>query len=198
MTVISSLSNPTIKHIRALRQRKTRGETGEFFVEGIRIVAEALELGAPIRYLVVAPDLLTGDFGRGLVNTAQQRGVRYVGVTAEVFASFSGKDGPQGLGAVVEQRWEPLSQIQLDKELCWVALDAAQDPGNIGTILRTCDAVGGAGLLLLGDSADPRLETAARLYRRRHLGRRRARLPRRRLSPAPGAAHGQRAPGTIA
>jgi TrmH family RNA methyltransferase len=108
-----------------------------------------------VRYLVVAPALLTGDFGRGLVKTAQQRGLRSVEVTAEVFASFSGKDGPQGLGAVVGQRWEPLSQVRLESGLCWVALDAAQDPGNIGTILRTCDAVGGAGLLLLGDSADP-------------------------------------------
>lgn len=155
MTVISSPSNPTIKYIRALRQRKTRGETGEFFIEGIRIVAEALELGAPVRYLVVAPDLLTGDFGRGLVKTAQQRGVRCLEVTPEVFASFSGKDGPQGLSAVVGQRWEPLSQVRLEGGLCWVALDAAQDPGNIGTILRTCDAVGGVGLLLLGESADP-------------------------------------------
>src|SRR5437764_603905 len=65
------------------------------------------------------------------------------------------KEGPQGIGAVVHQRWERLDEVRLTNELCWVALDAAQDPGNIGTILRTSDAVGCAGLILLGNSADP-------------------------------------------
>ena len=85
----------------------------------------------------------------------EQQGIATLEVSADVFKSLSAKDGPQGLGAVVQQRWESLDSIQGGEGLCWVALDAAQDPGNIGTILRTSDAVGCAGLILLGQCADP-------------------------------------------
>jgi TrmH family RNA methyltransferase len=160
MALIATTANATIKRIRALRQRKPREESGLFFVEGIRIVGEAVQLGADIESLVVAPALLTSDFARHLVAEQRQRGVPVVDVTPEVFESLSAKDGPQGLGAVVRQHWEPLGAVRLDagesaRSIGWVALDAAQDPGNIGTILRTADAVGAAGMLLLGDTADP-------------------------------------------
>ena len=72
-----------------------------------------------------------------------------------MFAGHLCRDGPQGLGAVLRQRTESLDQATPGGELYWVALDAAQDPGNIGAILRTSDAVGGAGLILLGNAADP-------------------------------------------
>lgn len=155
MPRISAPGNATIKRIRALRQRKAREERGEFFIEGIRIVAEAARTGAGIETLVVAPDLLTSNFGHELVQQQRQQGGSVLEVTGPVFESLSSKEGPQGLGAVVRQRWELLAEVRLGAELCWVALDSAQDPGNIGTILRTCDAVGGAGLILLGPSADP-------------------------------------------
>jgi TrmH family RNA methyltransferase len=153
--MISSTSNPRIKAIRALRQRKERERTSLFFVEGIRIVGEAAQCGAPITTLVFAPEWLKSDFANGLVAAQQKRGIECLEVTREAFESLSTKEGPQGLGAVVQQRWETLDAVRLASELCWVALDAAQDPGNIGAILRTSDAVGGAGVMLLGQSADP-------------------------------------------
>jgi TrmH family RNA methyltransferase len=153
--LISSHSNARVKQIRGLLQRQERERTGLFFVEGIRIVAEALQTRAPLVQLVVAPALLTSAFAQELVAAQQEQGTPCLEVTAEVFKSLSGKEGPQGIGAVLRQQWEPLMQLRLGHELCWVALDAAQDPGNIGTILRTSDAVGGAGLLLLGNCADP-------------------------------------------
>jgi TrmH family RNA methyltransferase len=152
---ISSPANPAIKQIRALRQRKERERSGLFFIEGIRLIAEALELGAEIETLLVAPDLLSSTFAQQLVATQQEAGGSQLEVSAAVFQSLSTREGPQGLAAVVRQCWEPLGQVRLADELCWVALAGVQDPGNLGTILRTSDAVGGAGVILLGATADP-------------------------------------------
>lgn len=153
--MISSKSNPAIKRIRSLRHRKERETSGVFFVEGIRIVAEAVELGADVEACVVAPELLTSRFGQELVHSLQSSGVACLEVTAEVFRSISIKEGPQGIGAVARQRWENLENVKPENELCWVALDRVADPGNLGTILRTSDAVGAAGVVLVGPSTDP-------------------------------------------
>lgn len=153
--MITSQSNQNIKLIRSLRQRKERERTNLFFVEGIRLVGEAVQLQASVETVVYAPELLTSQFGQELVAIQQKQGVSCLEVSADVFKSLSLKEGPQGIGAVVYQRWEILDNIQSSRELCWVALESAQDPGNVGTILRTSDAVGSAGLILLDNSTDP-------------------------------------------
>ncbi len=160
--IITSQSNPKIKHIRALRHRKEREQSDLAFIEGIRIVAEAAVLPDTVETLVVAPDLLTSSFAQELVAAQQAKGVPILEVTPEVFAGLSLKEGPQGIGAVIRQRWETLENVRLSHEFGWVALDAAQDPGNLGTILRTCDAIGCSGLILTGQSTDPYDPTALR------------------------------------
>lgn len=153
--IISSTTNARIKQIRSLSHRRERERTGLFFIEGIRIVSEAIQMGAEIDTLISAPDLLKSQFAVELLSKARNQGIPCLEVTPEVFKTLSVKEGPQGLGAVVHQRWERLDAVRLGNELCWVALDSAQDPGNIGTILRTSDAVGSRGLILLGNCADP-------------------------------------------
>lgn len=156
MTRISNPANPTIKAYRALRQRKARAQSGLFLVEGIRLVAEAVQVGAPLEALIYAPELLSSPFAHQVVAQARERGVRILQVSAAVFESLSDKDNPTGLAAVAPQKWLSLDEVTFAPEqLCWVALDAPQDPGNIGTILRTCDAVGAAGAIVLGNAADP-------------------------------------------
>jgi RNA methyltransferase, TrmH family len=152
---VSSRNNPTVKQIRSLRERKEREHAGLFFVEGIRLVVEAAQLGADIQTLVVAPEVLKSKVGLDVIEAERRRGVQVLEVTPEVFESLSHKEGPQGIGAIVRQHWEALRDVRPGSELCWVALDEPQDPGNVGTILRTSDAVGGAGMMLLGHSADP-------------------------------------------
>jgi RNA methyltransferase, TrmH family len=153
--MLTSLSNPTIKHIRALRQRKAREESGQCWIEGIRLVGEAVQAGAEIEHLVVAPDLLTSDFAHELLAAQAQAGVTYLEVSAEVFRSLSAKDGPQGIAAVVRQRWHSLATLPATNGIGYIALDAIADPGNLGTILRTADAVGTGGVILLGPTTDP-------------------------------------------
>jgi len=153
--IISSTANPRIKYIRSLATRQERERTQQFFIEGIRIVGEAVQMGADIETLVYAPSLLKSRFAVELVREQQERGISCLEVSPDVFKSLSVKDGPQGIGAIVRQRWESLVQVIVQPYDLWIALDAAQDPGNIGTILRTGDAVGCTGLILLGNSADP-------------------------------------------
>jgi TrmH family RNA methyltransferase len=89
------------------------------------------------------------------VERAVARDINCLEVSADVFRSMSLKEGPQGIAAVVRQRWEALEEIIPGNELCWIALASVQDPGNLGSILRTSDAVGAAGVILIGDATDP-------------------------------------------
>ena len=152
--MITSSGNPQIKQIRALRQRKEREASGRFFIEGIRLVAEALAVAGAVERLVVAPELLASDFARQLLDEHAPL-VEILEVSAEVFANLSQKDGPQGIGAIVQQRWEQLADWSTQTGLGWVALDEIGDPGNLGTIIRTTDAVGTAGVILIGRTTDP-------------------------------------------
>ncbi len=160
--MITSLANERIKHIRRLRERKYRRETGLFFVEGLRLVGEAMETGAVVHELIYSPELLQSDFGKELVELAQKTSVGLLEVSEGVFESISNKEGPQGLAAVMQQTWAPLETVVIERGKPWVALDSVADPGNLGTILRTNDASGGAGVILLEQSTDPYDPTAVR------------------------------------
>ncbi|WP_245863522.1 TrmH family RNA methyltransferase [Candidatus Viridilinea mediisalina] len=152
--MITSTANPTIKALRALRQRKAREASGTCLIEGIRLVGEAARSGC-IECLVVAPELLRSDFAVELVAQQRATGCAVIEVSATVFQHLAQKDGPQGLAAVVRQAWVRLDQLDLRQHLGWVALMEPADPGNLGTIIRTVEAVGGGGVILIGPSADP-------------------------------------------
>lgn len=153
MDLISSTSNPRVKQVRALAQRKHREATGLCVAEGIFHAGEALASG-DVAYLVYAPDLLVSAFGRELVESASAGGTPVYPVSAEVMHALAGKENPQGLLAVVRQRHTPLEALRAETHPWLVALVSPQDPGNVGTILRTIDAVGASGLLLLDGGVD--------------------------------------------
>jgi RNA methyltransferase, TrmH family len=151
---ITSTSNTHIKRIRALRSRKERALTGLFFAEGLRVVREAMSAPGAVELLIVAPELLAGAAAWETVATQRAGGGRVLEVSAEVFASLSERDGPQGIAAVVRQRWSELPQAS-PGESPWVALYGVKHPGNLGAVLRTCDAVGARGVILIGATTDP-------------------------------------------
>jgi TrmH family RNA methyltransferase len=161
MKTITSLSNPTIKFIRSLRQKKERESTGFFYIEGIRLVGEAVRTQQTIMHVIVCPEILDSTFGKELVITIENQGIDIVSVPESIFSSLSLKEGPQGIAAVLEENWRDLKDILIDKGL-WVALDCVQDPGNLGSILRSLDAAGGKGIILIDDSTDPYHPTSVR------------------------------------
>ncbi|MCB9112901.1 MAG: RNA methyltransferase [Anaerolineales bacterium] len=147
MEILTSTSNPFVKHVRALRQKKARAEFGTFLVEGIHHVGEAIEAGWEIESVVYAPDLLTSSFAKDLLAVVGERGFKLQPVSASVMEALADKENPQGILAVVRQRRSSFNDLKSATRV--VALVSPQDPGNLGTILRTLDAVGADALLLL-------------------------------------------------
>ena len=155
MDLITSTANSQIKLIRKLKDRKFRVESGLFFLEGVRIVIEALKSGQWITQLVVSRELLGSAKAVEVVEEAERKSVPILEVSKEVFESISGKDGPQGLAAVAQQKWTELDEQTSLPSGIWIALYQVADPGNLGTILRTLDGMGGAGVILLDHCTDP-------------------------------------------
>ena len=152
--LITSVSNPRVKEIRKLRERKEQKRTGLFYMEGTRIVGEALEKGAEIEMLVVCPELLKTDYSMELWQKAQKQGLDILEVSRPVFESLAVKENPQGLAAVAKARFYTLQDLNTSHGII-VALTEIADPGNLGTIIRTADAVDAQGVILIGDCTSP-------------------------------------------
>lgn len=161
MAVISSRSNPTIQRIRTLRRRAERERSDLFFVEGLRCCRAAIEAGIEIDAMVLAPALVLSESIRQLIAGYRSAGGRIVEVTPEVFQSLSARDRPAGLALVGRRRWHALPPC-VSRDDVWVALSGVQNPGNLGTVVRTCAAAGCTGLILLGPTVDPYDPTALR------------------------------------
>lgn len=162
MDLIKSRSNQRVKLARSLRLRKSRHESGLFLVEGIRHTGEAYEAGAAIEYIIFSPDLLRSEFALNLIDQAEKSGLACFPTTSEIFGSITEKEHPQGICAVVQQPDLSLSRLTPHNFPWGAAVISPQDPGNIGTILRTIDAVGAGGLVLIDSSADPFHPTSVR------------------------------------
>jgi RNA methyltransferase, TrmH family len=152
--LITSTANPQIKLARSLRQRKERDQTCQFLVEGILHVGEVVEAGWEVETIFFAPELLVSDFALNLVDRQSQRGVRCQPVSIPVFEALTEKENPQGIVAVVKQKTTFLNMLNPQNFRFGTALVSPQDPGNLGTVLRTLDAVGADGLLLLDGGVD--------------------------------------------
>ena len=160
--MITSTSNPTIKLAKSLREKKARLESNLFFIEGLRIVTEACQQRASIETILYSPELLVSDWGKQLIHEQKELGTRLLECEEKVFRSLSSKEGPQGIAAIVHQQFTSLEILKLKEGDLFIALDSIQDPGNLGTILRTSDAVGVKGVILLDQSTDPYDPTSAR------------------------------------
>ena len=152
--LITSPANPRVKEIRKLRDKKEQKRTGLFYMEGLRIIGEAFDKGAGIETLVVCPDLLKTDFGLELWKRGQDLGLDILEVSRPVFESIAVKENPQGLAAAAKARFFSLEDLDVSHGII-VALTEVADPGNLGTIIRTADAVDCQGVILIGDCTSP-------------------------------------------
>ncbi|MGN6550731.1 MAG: TrmH family RNA methyltransferase [Pararhizobium sp.] len=152
---VTSLANPIVKDIRALGLKKHRDQSGTFLAEGLKLVIDALDLGWTIRTLVVAKTAR----GKPAVDEVAARTVANGGLVLEasekVVGAIARRDNPQMVMGVFAQRWARLSDIRPSAEETWIALDRVRDPGNLGTIMRTADAAGASGVILIGETTDP-------------------------------------------
>lgn len=153
--MITSTSNPHIKAVRKLSESKERAATGIFLVEGLRVVGQAFDSKAQVIELIYSEELLISEYGLNLLEKAKFEDVVITEVSSAVFESLARKDNPQGIAAIVRQNWQNLSSLNTLASGILVVLESVQNPGNLGTILRTCDAVAAKGLILLDQSTDP-------------------------------------------
>ncbi len=154
---VTSLTNPLVKSLRALHLKKYRDETGLFLAEGLQLVRYAFAANWKIETLVCA---VGGLDERVIADAAAQTkvaGGTVLQVPASVLAKIARRDNPQAVLGVFRQRFGNLAKVG---ELhggsgLWVALERIRDPGNLGTIIRTADAAGAEGVVLIGESCDP-------------------------------------------
>ena len=153
--LITSLTNDTVKGVRALHMRKEREATGRFLAEGLKFIGEALDQGRAPKLLLVGEEARPHPLlERARVET-KAAGGEVVVVTHAILEKISRRDNPQTVRGVFEPVLTPLSAIVPEAAPCWVALEQVRDPGNLGTIIRTADAAGCGGVILIGDCVDP-------------------------------------------
>ncbi|RZJ16382.1 MAG: RNA methyltransferase [Brevundimonas sp.] len=153
--VITSLTNDTIKSVRALHMRKEREATGRFLAEGLKFIGEALDQGRAPVMLLVGEEARPHPLLDCAKNETRNAGGQVIVVTHAILEKISRRDNPQTVLGVFEQAFTPLSAIRPDSAPCWVALEQVRDPGNLGTIIRTADAAGCGGVILIDDCVDP-------------------------------------------
>jgi TrmH family RNA methyltransferase len=152
---VTSLANPVIKDIKSLALKKFRDAQNAFLAEGLKLVIDALDLGWTIKTLVFAKTARGNPLVEKVAARAVASGALVLEVSEKVLTSVTRKDNPQTVLGVFEQRLGALRDVRPAGSDVWVALDRVRDPGNLGTVIRTADAVGAKGVLLVGDCTDP-------------------------------------------
>lgn len=152
---ITSLANPIIKDIKALSQKKHRDETGSFMVEGLKLVIDGVELGWRLQTLIYAKAARDKPQVQAIAAKTVASGGLVLEVSEKVMGSLVRRDNPQMVSAIFEQRTRPLKEIRPQAGETYAALDRVRDPGNLGTIIRTADAAGASGIILIGETTDP-------------------------------------------
>ena len=152
---ITSLANPIIKDIKALSMKKNREESGTFMAEGLKLVIDALEMGWRIETLMYSKSAKDKPLVEKVAAKTVSSGGQVLEVSEKVLSSVTRRDNPQMVVGIFHARWKPLKDIRPQPNETWLALDRVRDPGNLGTIIRTADAAGASGVILVGDTTDP-------------------------------------------
>jgi len=156
---ITGFSNPTVKSLRALRDKKHRRRAGQFLVEGLRLLEDARVSEHLPRMIVTAGDNPLEGRGRELLDRLQTEvansGGEVISTTPDILSKITGKSNAQSVVGVFDEFDTAIHPIDRMAAPIWLVAQDLRDPGNLGTMLRTADAVGAGGLILIDDCADP-------------------------------------------
>lgn len=155
MREITAFSNPLVKSVRDLRDKRHRREQRRFLAEGLRILTEARESGRlPVLLFFAKPSAAHPLVG-ALILDVEAAGGEAIETTPDILSKLSGKENPQAVVGVFDEFETTLDMLDRDAAGIWLVAERLRDPGNLGTILRTGDAVGAGGLILIGECVDP-------------------------------------------
>ncbi|MCE7798366.1 RNA methyltransferase [Sphingobium sufflavum] len=152
---ITGFSNPLVKRLRSLREKKHRKREGLFLAEGLRILTEARDSGALPEILVLSDDARPHPLAEELIEQTLAAGGDVIRTSAEILSKITAKDNAQALVGVYPDRPTPLAAIDRSAAPLWFVAQAMRDPGNLGTLMRIGDAVGAGGVILVDDCVDP-------------------------------------------
>ena len=151
---ITGFSNPTVKYLRSLRDKKHRKRAGQFLVEGLRLLEDARVSGRVPQTLVMAEGR-EHPLLAPLEAAVTAAGGEVIATTPDILSKITGKENAQSVAGVFDEWDTGLAHLDRKAARIWMVAQALRDPGNLGTMLRTCDAVGAGGLILIDDCADP-------------------------------------------
>jgi RNA methyltransferase, TrmH family len=152
---VSNPRDPRFLTLRLLQTHEGRSRTGLYLIEGIRHLARAVEQRALIDSVFIDPSALTNPFGRRLTDRLRRQGVPGIRISPALYRDLTLANEPQGIGAVLRQRWLPLDEVQVGPDSLWLAVESIETPGNLGTIIRTAEAAGVSGIFMLSPTSDP-------------------------------------------
>ena len=153
--LVTAYSNPLVKYARDLRDKRHRRESGQFLAEGLRILTEARESGRMPRLLFFAGATAIHPLVVRLIDAVEEAGGEAIETTPDILSKLSGKDNPGAVMGVFDEFGPTLDELDRDAAGIWLVAERLRDPGNLGTMLRTGDAVGAGGLILIGECVDP-------------------------------------------
>lgn len=153
--LITGFSNPTVKSLRGLREKKHRKAAGKFLAEGLRLLTDARECGHLPETLVMASGRDAHPLLDKLEGEVMASGGEVIETSPDILSKITGKSNPQAVAGVFAEFDTSLDSIARERADIWLVAQALRDPGNLGTMLRTGDAVGAGGLILIDDCADP-------------------------------------------
>ncbi len=153
---LTSLQNPLIKEVVHLRDRQGREQTKKFLIEGYREILRATDGDWVIEQLFICPELFLGSNEHHLIDRNRKRGTEIITTSERVFHKMSYRDRPDGLLAIAPQKALMLKDLPLPKQKApfFIVAEAIEKPGNLGTILRSSDAVGVDGLIVCDRCTD--------------------------------------------
>lgn len=141
--------------LRSLQTHSGRTRTGRYIIEGIRHLARAIEHRAPIDSVFLDPSILSNPFGQRLARQLRKQSVPGVRLSHRLYSDLTLAHEPQGIGAVLRQQWFPLERVGAERNSLLLAVESIESPGNLGTIIRTAEAVGVTGVVMLSPNCDP-------------------------------------------
>jgi len=152
--LVSDPRDPRFLALRSLQSFRGRSSSGLYIIEGIRHVSRELE-HTTLESVFLDPSTLANPYGRKLARRLRKNGVPGIRLSHQLYRNLTLASEPQGMGAVLRQKWTSLNTLFAERDSLWVAVESIESPGNLGTIIRTAEAAGTSGLFVLGPDCDP-------------------------------------------
>jgi len=152
---VNNSRDPRFLALHSLQTHQGRLRTGLYIIEGIRHLARAVEHNATIESVFVDPSVLSNPFGQKLAKRLLKHGSPGIRLSHNLYRDLTLAGEPQGIGAVLRQRWTPLSNVKIDPKFLSLAVESIESPGNLGTMIRTAEAAGVTGVFILNSDCDP-------------------------------------------